>query len=108
MNGTYYVVEAVADSADKKLHVVSAYMSNKKASGGVNQELNMENASPQPTPEAQLDPVASAQSNNNLTQPPSPVKFGRARRPRAGARRRRKDGQSDLSLGDKRKHTLGR
>ena len=26
VDGTYYVVEAVADSADKKIHVVSAYM----------------------------------------------------------------------------------
>ena len=37
VNGTYYVVEAVPESADKKLHIVSAYMDNN--SGSITQAL---------------------------------------------------------------------
>ena len=59
VNGTYYVVEATPDSADRKLHIASAYIQNN--GGSITQELNMDGIpSPQPTPEAPLGPVASA------------------------------------------------
>ena len=55
VNGTYYVVEAVPDSAAKSLRVITAYMqgrkSEKKKSGKVSQRLNMEAASPEQTSE---------------------------------------------------------
>lgn len=73
VDGTYYVVEAVADSADKKLHVISAYMSDNNSSGSVNQVPNMGNP-PQPTPEAPLGPVAPAQDNNIVAQQSNDVK----------------------------------
>lgn len=43
------------------------------SSGGINQVLNVE-SSPQPTPEAPLDPVASAQSDTTISQPSNAVK----------------------------------
>ena len=58
VNGTYYVVEAVPDSSAKKLHIVSAYM--QKNSGSITQELNMEQSSPQLTPETPLESMTSA------------------------------------------------
>ena len=55
VNGTYYVVEAVPDSAAKSLRVITAYMqgrkSEKKKSEKVSQRLNMEAASPEQTSE---------------------------------------------------------
>ena len=68
VNGTYYVVEAAPDSADRKLHIASAYMQNN--SGSITQELNMNGEpSPQLTPEAPLGPVASAGTNIAQQQP---------------------------------------
>ena len=68
VNGTYYVVEAAPDSADRKLHIASAYMQNN--SGSITQELNMNGEpSPQLTPEAPLGPVASADTNIAQQQP---------------------------------------
>ncbi|MBQ9460208.1 MAG: hypothetical protein IJU66_09800, partial [Oscillospiraceae bacterium] len=73
VDGTYYIVEAVPDGAAKKLHIFSAYMDENNSSGGINQVLNVE-SSPQPTPEAPLDPVASAQSDITISQPSNAVK----------------------------------
>ena len=72
VNGTYYVVEAVADSADKKLHIVSAYMQTNSES--INQELNIEQSSPQLTSETPLDPIASA--TDTIPSPNDSVKSG--------------------------------
>lgn len=71
VDGYAFVVEAAPNSADQKLHIVSAYA--QKNSGSINQELNMKDeSSPQPTPEAPLDPVASADSS--ISQPGENVK----------------------------------
>ena len=58
IDGTYYVVEAVPDSAAKKMHVVSAYIEKERAP----QLLNMSKI-PQPTSET---PVASTLSNDRV------------------------------------------
>lgn len=70
VNGNYYVVEAVPDGADKKIHIVSAYMNENGRS--VNQVLNMEENSPQLTPQTLLDTLASAE--NTISQPANEVK----------------------------------
>ncbi|MBQ9721052.1 MAG: hypothetical protein IJV64_10215, partial [Oscillospiraceae bacterium] len=73
VDGTYYAVEAVPDSADRKLHIVSAYMN--KASESIIQELNMRDQSPpQLTPETPLGPIASAQANFIIQQKSNAVK----------------------------------
>lgn len=69
VNGTYYVVEAVPDSADKKMHIVSAYM--QKNGGSVTQELNM-GYPPQHTSETPLGPVAS--TDDSVAQNTAEVK----------------------------------
>lgn len=75
VDGTYYVVEAAPDSADRKLHIVSAYMT--KNDGSIIQVLNMEDSSsPQPTPEAPLGPVAPANSKSTVAQDADSVNPG--------------------------------
>lgn len=75
VDGTYYVVEAAPDSADQKLHIVSAYMT--KNDGSLIQVLNMEDSSsPQPTPEAPLGPVAPANSKSTIAQDADSVNPG--------------------------------
>ena len=71
VDGTYYVVEAAADSSAKKVHVITAYMDKK--SGSIIQALNMEQSSPQPTPEAPHGRVAS--TDTSVSQPGGEVKF---------------------------------
>lgn len=79
VDGTYYVVEAVPDSADRKLHIVSAYM--KTNDGGINQVLNMEDKSNlQLTSETPLDPVASVNVNSNIPQVGDSVNFEATKR----------------------------
>lgn len=53
VNGTYYVVEAVPDSAARELRVISAYM--QKGSDGTGQELTYHKSDPQLTSETHLD-----------------------------------------------------
>ncbi len=70
VDSIYYAVEAIADSAAKKLYIVSAYM--EKNSGSITQALNMGNNPPQLTPTAPLGPVASAKIT--IPQPAQGVK----------------------------------
>lgn len=57
INGTYYIALAVPDSNSKCLHIISAYISNKKE---FVQEFD--DNLPKPTPEANLE----SNSNNNI------------------------------------------
>ena len=68
IDGTYYVIEAVIDSKRKQNMVVSAYMNEK---GSAAQSLNMEQSSPQLTPET---PNGSNASINSIAQQPETVK----------------------------------
>lgn len=68
VDGHYYVIEAVPDSADKKVHVISAYMKNKNGES-INQALDMSSIdNPQPTPEVPLGTVASASYGTTVAQ----------------------------------------
>lgn len=62
VDGTYYVVEAAADTARKKINIVTAYMSKTKGGSDI-QALDMEQSSPQHTSEPPHGPHTSAKSN---------------------------------------------
>ncbi|MBQ7255713.1 MAG: hypothetical protein IJS31_05670, partial [Oscillospiraceae bacterium] len=68
VNGTYYVVEAVPDTNTKQMRVVTAYM--QKNSESIDQVLNMEQNSPQPTSK----PPVGANASANLIIPTSSEK----------------------------------
>ncbi len=68
IDGTYYVIEAVIDSKRKQNMVGSAYMNEK---GSAAQSLNMEQSSPQLTPET---PNGSIASIHSIAQQPETVK----------------------------------
>ena len=63
----FYVTECVPDSANKIVWITSAYI----AKGSTGQLLNMEESSPQPTPEATFD---SSATENSVPQPGTIVK----------------------------------
>lgn len=71
INGTFYVVEAVFDSSYKKMWVVSAYIRK----DGVTQVSDVENTTPNGTPETHLP---SPPSNNSIPKNKEVVKKRKA------------------------------
>lgn len=67
VNGTYYVVEAVADNAHKKMWVISAYMDNK---GAVTQAPDVKSPGSTPeTPLASPTPITDYHGNSKSVNP---------------------------------------